>query len=527
MSIFSVLLIFALIAVIAVQLGKVSDLAARIKGEAEVERRNTNATGKWLVIFMVVFLVATVYSAWHYKDVMLGYGPWESSSEHGKSIDGLFNTTLIFTGIVFIITHILLFWYAHKYRKQPGVKAKFFAHDTKLEMIWTAIPAVVMAFLVANGLLVWNKVMPDVNPESKFIEIEATGYQFAWDIRYPGRDGKIGNKDFRLINPATNSLGIDFTDRASMDDAMLSGSDVIKLPVDTTVRVKITSKDVLHNFYLPHFRVKMDAVPGLPTYFVFKPTKTTVQMRQELSKIPEWNTPYDPSDPESPKRWQKFDYELACAELCGKGHYSMRRIVEIVSKDEYEAWVATLSPFYKTIRGTDADPNKDKKLLDFEIDDRKAELDSKLNTLWSSLNPTALAAKAATASKDTTAAKSAASGPTAEELTLRLQYVFFETGSAKLDQLSNHELDHIAGIMKKYPYIRLEVGGHTDNVGDAGANRALSQSRAAAVRERLISQGVAAGRLTSVGYGDTKPVESNTEEAGRAKNRRTELRVIK
>lgn len=512
MTIITALIIFAIIAVIAVQLGKINDLAAKIRGEEETFLENNHKTGRWLVIFMVVFLVGTVYSAWHYKDVMLGYGPWESSSLHGKDLDSLFNVTLFFTGIVFVITHIALFWYAYKYRIQKGKKAKFFAHDTKLELIWTAIPAVVMAYLVVNGLVVWNNVMPDVTAEDQYLEIEATGYQFAWDLRYPGSDGKIGEKDFRLINMANNSLGIDFTDNASMDDAVLSGSDVIKLPVDSLVRVRITAKDVLHNFYLPHFRVKMDAVPGLPTYFIFRPTKTTAQMRQELSQVPEWNTPYDPTDPEGPKRWQKFDYELACAELCGKGHYSMRRIVEVVTKEEYDAWASTLPSFYKTnVRGKEGDPNKDKLLLDFEINERKRELDAKLSSLWGTkLNP---------AKKDTTVKE--------EDLVLALKNVFFETGSAKLNELSNHELDYIAGMLNKFPYIRLEVGGHTDNVGDAVANKLLSQQRASSVRDRLIAQGVIASRLNAIGYGDVRPVDTNDTDEGKANNRRTELKVIR
>jgi cytochrome c oxidase subunit 2 len=256
MTILSALLIFVLIAIIAIQLGKVRDLYAKVRGEEVVNEERNSRTGKFLVAFMIIFLLGTIYSAYHYRNVMLGYGPWEASSEHGKEVDSLFNWTLFFTGIVFIITHIALFWYSYKYREIKNKKAIFFAHDTKLEMIWTAIPAVVMAFLVAKGLIVWNNVMPDVSPEDKYIEIEATGYQFAWEIRYPGKDGKIGDKDFRLINMASNQLGLDFNDKAAMDDHILSASDVIKLPVDTTVRVRITAKDGCYTrtTYLFHFQ---------------------------------------------------------------------------------------------------------------------------------------------------------------------------------------------------------------------------------------------------------------------------------
>ncbi len=505
-------IIIALLAVIAVQIGKVSELAASVRGEEEVAEQNNNRTGFFLVVFMVGFLAFCVISAYYYKDVMLGYGPWESSSEHGKDLDYLFNVTLVFTGIVFIITHVLLFWYAYKYRQQKGRKAVFLVHDTKLELIWTAIPAIVMAYLVANGLVVWNNVTAELGPDDQYIEIEATGYQFAWDLRHPGADGKLGTKDFRLINVANNAIGMDWTDPKSQDDILYSGSDKIVLPVDTTVRVRITSKDVLHNFYLPHFRVKMDAVPGLPTYFIFKPTKTTAQMRQELRAYPEWNVPADPTDPEGPKRWEDFQYELACAELCGIGHYSMRRIIEIVERPEYEVWLASQKATYpSTVRGQDFDPLKDKLLLDFEIGARSRELDNMSTSIWSKVKQ---------------GDRSTIDSLTLDEITIRLKNVFFETGSANLNEASYFELDHIAGLLGKYPQINLEVSGHTDSTGDPVANKALSLERAQAVYNRLVNKSVSASRLNVSGYGQEKPVDSNETEDGRTNNRRTELKVI-
>lgn len=507
MTLFVGLLIAALVVIIAIQIGRVTELSARIRGEAEVEQQNNNKTAFWLVAFMVAFLIACVWSAYYYKDVMMGYGPWVASSKHGVEVDALFNTTLVLTGIVFVITHVLLFWYAYKYRGQVGQKAVFLPHNTTLELVWTAIPAVAMAYLVAGGLVVWNDVMPDVGPDDEFLEIEATGYQFAWDIRYPGPDGKLGTKDFRLIDPASNSLGLDFNDPKTYDDVILGGGDKIVIPVDTLVRVRITAKDVLHNFYLPHFRVKMDAVPGLPTYFVFTPTKTTAEMRLTLKEYPEWNELSDPTDPTSPKRWETFEYELACAELCGIGHYSMRRILEVVDKETYKTWEAGLvdKSFYKnSVRGTDLDPNKGKRLLDFEIMMRERELQSEMEPLL----------------------MSASKGETLTTDIIRFKNVFFGTGSSSLEAESNYELDYAASILNKYPDISLEVAGHTDNIGDPIANRALSKGRADVVMQRLLSKGVSPNRLTSVGYGDGSPLESNDTEDGRAANRRTELRVI-
>jgi cytochrome c oxidase subunit 2 len=499
------LLIFALIIIILLQVSKISQVAAQIRGEEEVALQRNNSTAFWMVVFMIVFLVATVISAYYYKNYMLGYGPMTSSSEHGSEIDSMFNITLILTGIVFIITHILTFWYSYKYRQAKGNKPIFLAHDTKLEMIWTAIPAVAMAFLVAKGLVVWNNVMTDLDPEDKYMEIEATGYQFAWDIRYGGKDGRIGAKDFRLIDLAGNSLGMDFTDTLTHDDIFLGGSDRIVLPVDTTVRVAITSKDVLHNFYLPHFRVKMDAVPGLPTYFIFKPTRTTAEMRQELKKYPEWNEPYDPKDPEGPKKWEVFEYELACAELCGKGHYSMRRIIEVVEQDAYKTWIAEKQPFYLTnIRGTDLDPLKERRLLPQEIKARNEELKNKFSEVFQAVD----------------------AGETEDKTIIKFKNVYYTTGAAQLEDDSFYELDYVSGVLNKYTNVKIELRGHTDNVGDAAANKELSRQRAQAVANRLIEKGISPDRIIVSGYGDTKPEDSNETEDGRATNRRTELRVI-
>ncbi len=344
------LLIVVLLAVIVVQLGRVSELSAKIRGEAEVEEQKNNRTAFYMLVFLVVFLVFCVASALMYKDRMLGYGPHGAASAHGTELDSIFNVTLFFTGIVFVLTHIALFWFSYKYRENKDRVATFFPHSTKLEIIWTVIPTIVLIFLVVRGLNVWNNVMADVDPEEDHIEIEATGYQFAWDLRYPGPDGKLGTRDFRKINTANNPLGQDWTDVKNIDDFQ---PDKIVLPVGKKVRVRITAKDVLHNFYLPHFRVKMDAVPGLPTYFIFTPMKTTAEYRQGLKDYPEWQEPVDPLDPQGPQRWEEFQYELACAELCGKGHYSMRRIVEIVEQPEYEKWLAEQNSYYMAnIRNT-------------------------------------------------------------------------------------------------------------------------------------------------------------------------------
>ena len=234
----------------------------------------------------------------------------------------------------------------------------------------------------------------------------------------------------------------------------------IVLPVNQKVRVRITAKDVLHNFYLPHFRVKMDAVPGLPTYFIFTPIKTTQEYREELRKYPEWQVPADPSEPDGPQRWETFEYELACAELCGKGHYSMRRLVKIVSQEEYEEWLSTQKSYYLTnVRHTEADPYKND-LLKIEIEDRKLELKSDFMSALEADDPTVI----------------------------QLKHVFFKTGSAGLNDLSRYELDNLVDLMNSNQSVVVELSGHTDSVGDDDLNMTLSQDRAESVRNYLLGK---------------------------------------
>ena len=491
-----IILCLAFIVIVVVQIGKVTELAAKIRGEEEAQYQSNKTQGTFFLLFLVGFLVFCIWSAIYYKNWMLGYGPHEAASKHGPELDSMFNITLFFTGIVFVLTHIALFYFAFKYRGRKGVISTFIPHDNKLEIIWTAVPAVVMCFLVIRGLVAWNEVMADVKPDEEHIEIEATGSQFLWYLRYPGADGKLGARNYKLIT-GKNPLGQDWMDDKNLDD--IQPNDIV-LPVNKKVRVRITARDVLHNFYLPHFRVKMDAVPGMPTYFVFTPTKTTEEYRQELSKYPEYQQLSDPNDPKSEPLWKAFNYELACAELCGKGHFSMRKLVKIVSEDEYQTWLKEQQSYYMTsIRGSEEDPRKDE-LLGVEIKQREQDFN--------------LAVEKALAAEK------------AEEKIIRLNYVYFETGSAKLTNLSQYELKNLAATMNKYPNMTIEVAGHTDSTGDPAANVTLSQERSKAVYDFLVNQGIAAGRMTPRGYGQNKPVDTNDTEEGRAKNRRTEFQIL-
>lgn len=487
----------ALIVIVIIQIGKVTELASKIRGEEAVQFESNKRSANFMLLFLIGFLILTIWSAWHYKNYMLGYGPHESASQHGSALDSAFNITLFFTGIVFVLTHIALFWFSYKYRGRKDVIAEFMPHDNKLEVIWTAVPAVVMCFLVIRGLVAWNEVMADVAEGEEHIEIEATGQQFLWHLRYPGADGKLGTRNFKLIKPGENPLGQDWRDDKNLDDFM--PSDIV-LPVGKKVRVRITAMDVLHNFYLPHFRVKMDAVPGMPTYFVFTPKKTTEEYRLELSKYPEYQKPSDPKDPKSPPLWKTFEYELACAELCGKGHFSMKKLVKIVSEEEYEKWLSEQNSFYiSSVRGKEFDPRKDE-VLGTETRQNKQDLN--------------------------TAVDKALSASTPEAKTIRLENVSFESGASTLNDKAKAELDILVSLLNKYPKMTIEIGSHTDSEGEDAANLQLTEARAKALLDYLVEKKVDGSRLKAKGYGETKPVDSNDTEAGRAKNSRTEFQIL-
>jgi cytochrome c oxidase subunit 2 len=491
---FLIILCLALIVIITLQIGKVTDITNKIKGEVEAQNSNNRRIGFYFLVFLVVFLVACFASAIYYKNYMLGFGPHESASVHGNSLDSIFKLTLWVTLVVFVLTHIALFYFAWKYSGNSKRKAKFFSHDTKLEIIWTGIPAVTMALLVIGGLDAWNEVMADVSPDEEYMEIEATGYQFAWALRYPGPDGKLGSRDYQIIN-GSNPLGQEWTDEANWDD--IHANEIV-LPVGMKVRVKITARDVLHSFYLPHFRVKMDAVPGMPTYFVFTPSKTTSDYRAQLSTYPEYQIA-DPDDPEK-QLWETFDYELACAELCGNGHFSMRKLVRVVEQAEYDKWLSDQNSYYLTaIRNTPEDPyNGD--LLPFEIEERKEEFKSSFSKAMSS--------------------------DAAADKIVRFKYVFFETGASELTPISRYELGNLADALKQNSSLNIELSGHTDNTGSLDINTQLSQARAKTVLDFLLKEGVDAGRLTSRGYGPNQPLGPNDTDEGRTLNRRTEFRIL-
>jgi cytochrome c oxidase subunit II len=297
---------------------KVYELTRETQGKSEGINWNTvNA------VLFAIFLIVGLYGVyWEYTvhgNMILP----EAASEHGKKIDEMFNLTLIITTIVFIATHIVLFSFAYFYKSSGKRKAYYYPHNNTLEKIWTLVPALVLTVLVLMGFLTWRSIFYKVeDPNNKPLSIEITSSQFQWDVRYPGPDGLIGLKNYKLIT-SLNALGIDFNDKNSLDDLV---ADEIVIPVNKPVRFTLTSKDVIHSFYLPHFRVQLNTVPGMTSYFEFTPTITTADMKTKTN------------DP-------KFDYILLCSKICGANHFNMQKKVRVVSEQEYKEWLVGQSTY--------------------------------------------------------------------------------------------------------------------------------------------------------------------------------------
>lgn len=309
-----------LLLVILFLLFRIGTLASIFRGSTQRAVGTTKTSNKVNSLLMLLFLIiGGAAFAWSFAD------SWDDmnqpvASVHGGWTDSLFWTTMIVIGIVFVITQILLFWYSYKYQHKDEKRAYYYPHNNKLEIVWTMIPAVVMALLVFAGWQTWSNITSA--PPQDAIVIEVMGKQFSWLVRYPGPDGKLGEANVHLID-ATNEIGVDFSDPNAMDDFMPRE---IHVPKGKPVHLKIRSRDVIHSVFLPHFRVKMDAVPGMPTKFWFVPTKTTAEVRTETGN-------------------PDFNFELACTEICGRGHFAMRFILVVDEPEEYEEWLASQTPF--------------------------------------------------------------------------------------------------------------------------------------------------------------------------------------
>jgi cytochrome c oxidase subunit 2 len=334
MNTFFLIAIVILVFIVIFQISKASEYVSVLKGEEKARKQDNKING----FLMIVFLVLGLIGVWWCNDLLyhktlFSFG---SASSQGKSIDTMMWITIVITGIVFFITQILLFWFSFKYQESDKRKALYFTHSNKLEIIWTAVPAITLTVLVVFGLKYWFKFTGDAPQNAQVIEI--TGHQFGWEFRYPGKDGILGKKNYKLIDGAKqNPLGIDWSDPTSHDDIHVPTT--VHVVVNRPVKFVINSMDVIHDVGLPAFRLKMDAVPGTPTTEWFTPIYTTAEMKKKTGN-------------------PDFAYEIVCDQLCGKGHFGMRGVIIVETQKEYNEWMIKQRPEYRKAKEfiTDASP---------------------------------------------------------------------------------------------------------------------------------------------------------------------------
>ena len=333
-------LLFLVICTVVAVIGKVLsiyELTRKMNGKYNPFANNTFQSAL-LFIFLVVFLYGVYWSYVHW-----GAAYWRSAvTEHGERIDTMFIITTAITTFVLVITHILLMTFTFLYRMRAKRQAYYYPHNNAIEKLWTIVPAVVLTVLVLFGFFTWRSItnIPE-DLQKSALQIEVLGEQFQWNVRYAGSDGIIGKRNYKMTTP-TNPYGIDFNDKNSWDD--IQGSE-IWLPVNKPVRFHIVSKDIIHSFFIPDFRVQINAVPGMTNYFQFTPTVTTEEMRDRLGDY-------------------NYDFVMLCNKICGQGHFNMAKKVVVVTEEKYKEWLAKQNKYFtedlqKEFSGKTANVKKD------------------------------------------------------------------------------------------------------------------------------------------------------------------------
>ena len=241
------------------------------------------------------------------------------AAANGEQIDGLIGWIHVFMFVLFVGWGAFFIYCLIRFRRSRQPVADYTGVRSHASNYGEIAVAVVEAILLVGfSIPLWAARVDHIPSESESLVVEVTGEQFAWNIHYAGPDGKFGRTDIKLLDLQSNPLGVDRDDPNGKDDVTTLNQ--LYLPVNKPIVVKLRSKDVIHSFGVPEFRVKQDAIPGLTIPIWFVPTITTADMRTRLS-----NT--------------EFDYEIACAQLCGLGHAKMRGFVTVVSAEEFQKWL--------------------------------------------------------------------------------------------------------------------------------------------------------------------------------------------
>jgi cytochrome c oxidase subunit 2 len=372
-----IVLVVIVLAVIAVaQLMRVYELSSKLKGhkEEDIDLKTNNINAGLLLVFLAFFFGSLIYMCYKYGNGMLP----EAASEHGVSVDQLFTLNWIIVFAVFFACNFLLFYFGYKYSYHPDRKAYYFPHDNKLELVWTIVPAVALAFIITFGIITWVEITGEASDDAVIVEIYAK--QFDFTARYSGEDNRLGYADYKLVN-GDNPLGVitqDYIDgriseiedliqgdQDKLNDVdssrgILSAANEIKYQseIEKMGRIKeriismqqamgdsvytmanddyttktmlflikdqeyqfiLRAQDVIHSAYFPHFRAQMNCVPGMRTKLKFRPIFTTEEMREKTGN-------------------ENFNFILLCNKICGKSHSQMNMPVWVGTADEFEAW---------------------------------------------------------------------------------------------------------------------------------------------------------------------------------------------
>lgn len=382
MAKFLTVLVVLLVVVALAQIARVYELSSELRNrrEEDIPDADNRINAKLFLVFMVALFGFFIWMIFAYKDHMALFQL--PASEHGVAVDNLYAFNWIILLIVFFLVQTVLFYFASRYYRKKGVKAHFFPHDNRLELVWTVIPSIVLAIIIIYGLTIWNRITDEASEGAVVVELYSK--QFDWTARYPGPDGKLGASDYRLTS-ATNPLGlvsprtidekmIEFKEQiASLreeletkvlpdnrveeiedkiarksrhiagilklkeepydslmnfanDDILVKGE--FMLPKGREVKFVMRSQDVIHSAYMPHFRAQMNTVPGMTTTMKFTPSVTTDSMRLALQ------------NPE-------FNYLLLCNKVCGAAHYNMQMDVIVDEPTAFEQWLSQQKPFYQ------------------------------------------------------------------------------------------------------------------------------------------------------------------------------------
>ena len=370
-----ILVVIVLGAIALAQLVRVYELSSKLRksAEHEVDNKDNHINGLLMYVFMLLTFAGFIY-------LMLKYG-WtgrgDAASTQGVETDWLLNLNFIIIILSYFITNYLLFYFSYKYVRKPGVKAYFYPHNNKLEMIWTIVPAIILAVIIILGLKTWSKITSPAEPDA--VRIELFAKQYDWTARYAGIDNELGKYDYKLtldnnelglitsntIDSTISSMSkeiLTLTKLLNNRDTILNDSTILERKNTLSIKERLfrlvtqlkeshdkkadaavwddiiqrdtlflckgqdyefnlRARDVLHSAYFPHFRIQMNAVPGLTTRMKLTPNMTTEEMR--LKK----NSP-------------NFNFILMCNKICGGAHYKMKMIVVVKDKADYKKWIA-------------------------------------------------------------------------------------------------------------------------------------------------------------------------------------------